>query len=329
MKRLTAMVAVLVLLLTVCTASLGEVGEAPADKKEYRTLDIIGYETLYRTYDKSFYEQPSEQPGTVVRLEYESTQYGENTTHWANVYLPYGYDEEGTERYPILYFFHGTNETQDSFIEDNRVLNALDNMIEAGVAPPFIMVMPTYYYDYENRALDVASFVQEVRAELMPAVESRYRTFAETTDAVGFTTSRKQRAFAGYSRGGRMTWEMFGTMLDYAYWYVPMSGGFSNPEENPDAEHMLERVAQALADQPDWAGDYFVYVCCGGKRDNAYDMINTLVNGLIADDAHFSYGMNPEENNLAYCLSTELHQTLIGRFYLYNAFRDVLWRDAE
>ncbi len=326
MKRLTTLFVALMLLMSFCTASLGE---APADKKEYRTQDIIGYETLYRTYDKAFYEKPSEQPGTVVRLAYESTQYGEMATHWANVYLPFGYDEAGEERYPILYFFHGTNETQNSFIEDSRVKDALDNMIAAGVAPPFIMVMPTYYYDYDNRALNVASFVQEIREELMPAAESRYRTYAETTDAAGFTASRTQRAFAGYSRGGRMTWEMFATMLDYAYWYLPMSGGFSNPEENPDPEHMMERVAQALAGQPDWAGDYFLYVCCGGKRDNAYDMINTLVNSLIADKDHFSYGMNPEENNLAYCLSTELHQTLIGRFYLYNAFRDVLWRNAE
>lgn len=59
-----------------------------------------------------------------------------------------------------MYFFHGTNETQDSFIMDEKAKNAVDNMIEVGVAVPFIMVFPTYYYDYGNRALNVEKFVQ-------------------------------------------------------------------------------------------------------------------------------------------------------------------------
>lgn len=42
-----------------------------------------------------------------------------------------------------MYFFHGTNETQDSFIMDEKAKNAVDNMIEVGVAVPFIMVFPT------------------------------------------------------------------------------------------------------------------------------------------------------------------------------------------
>lgn len=57
------------------------------------------------------------------------------------------------------------------------------------------------------------------------------------------------------------------------------------------------------------------------------DMVNALVNGALKDTEHFSYGLNPGENNIFYCLSQELHQTLIGRFYLYNAFCDVLWRE--
>ena len=321
MKRKYAVLIALVLLCCAFGAS-AEGRTAPEDKKLYTTTDQIGYETTYRTYDKKFYDAPSLQPGTVVSVTYESGQYGETA---ANVYLPYGYDENGTERYPILYFLHGTNETPDSFIMDEKVKNAMDNMIETGAARPFIMVCPTYYYDYGNRALNVAAFVREVRTELMPAVESAYRTYADTLDEAGFTASRKYRAFGGYSRGGRMTWEMFATMRDYAYWYLPMSGGFSTPEDNPDQAGQAARLEEALTVQTEW--DYFLYVSCGGKRDNAMDMVNDLVNIALADADHFSYGLNPGENNLYYCLSTELHQTLIGRFYLYNAFRDVLWKE--
>ena len=322
MKRLLSMLVVLALL---CSSAYAEARTAPEDKKIYKTTDIINQETVYRVYDKKFYDEPSAQPGTVERIEYISTQYGNPAVHWANIYLPYGYNEN--DPYPIMYFFHGTNETPDSFIGDEKAKNAVDNMIEVGIAKPFIMVFPTYYYDYENRALDVEKFVREVREELMPAVESAYHTFAVTSDAEGFSSSRMQRAFAGYSRGGRMTWEMFATMQDYAYWFLPMSGGFSNPEENPVAEHQQERLEEALANQPSYQGNYFIYFSCGGKRDNAFDMCNDLTNLMLADEAHFSFGLEPGKNNLYYCSSNEVHQTLIGRFYLYNAFCDVLWRE--
>ncbi len=323
MKYGFALLLTLILLLgTACTEG------RPEDKKVLVTSDRVRAETMYRTWDKNFYEAPSSEAGTVVSLEYTTSQYGEDALHWANVYLPYGYDPEGEQRYPVLYFLHGTNETQDSFIGDERVKNAVDNMIRAGVAPAFIMVMPTYYYDYANRALDVARFVKEVREDLMPAVESTFRTFALTPDAAGFTASRDMRAFAGYSRGGRMTWEMFGTMLDVARWYVPMSGCFSSPEgdPDPDPDRQRARLDQALSSQAEWTDRFFLYVACGGKRDNAFPMVNTLVDLMIGDPDHFSYGRTPGENNLFYCSSNELHQTLIGRYYLYNAFCDGLLR---
>lgn len=101
--------------------------------------------------------------------------------------------------------------------------NAVDNMIEVGVAVPFIMVFPTYYYDYGNRALNVEKFVQEIRLELMPAVESAYSTYAETPDDAGFAVSRNHRAFAGYSNGCRVCWYSFCKLLDTAYYFLPMS----------------------------------------------------------------------------------------------------------
>ncbi len=322
MDRFLALTAVFLLLFT-CACAGGRT--APEDKKIYTTDDLIGRETVYRIYDKKFYDGPSAMPGTVERIEYTSLQYGSPALHRANVYLPCGYDKNGTDRYPVMYFFHGTNETQESFIGDERVKNAIDNMIETGVAVPFIMVFPTYYHDYASRSLDVEGFIREVRLELMPAVEGAYRTFADTTDAAGFASSREYRAFAGYSRGGRMTWEMFAEMRDYAHWFLPMSGGFSTPEEDPVPEGQKERLLSAAGEQT-VLYDCFIYFSCGGKRDNALDMCSTLAKLMIADTDHFSYGSDPEADNLMCCFSNELHQTLIARFYLYNAFCDVLRR---
>ncbi len=216
MKKIIALIMALFLLLGTVSA-LADGRTAPEDKKVITTTDAVGVETVFKKYDSKFYDAASEQPGTVVRLDYSTTAYGAEQPGWVNVYLPYGYDENGTERYNIIYFLHGTNETQDSLIGDEKVKNAIDNMIEVGVVAPFIMVCPTYYYDYETRAIDMAAFSQkEMRNDIMPAVESKYRTYAETTDDAGFIASRDHRAFCGFSRGCYACWHQFFNSLDRA-----------------------------------------------------------------------------------------------------------------
>lgn len=284
-----------------CLTAMVEGRSAPADKKTYSTTDVIGVETIYRIDDGKIYDVVSQQPRVVERIEYTSNQYGEPATHYANVYLPYEYDKNGTERYHILYFFHGSNENPESFITDERAKNSLNNMIEAGIAQPFIAVFPTYYFDYANsRELSVEKFVKELREELMPAVESIYRTYALTADDAGFRELRMERAFAGYSRGGRMTWQMFAHMLDYSYWYLPMSGAFSNPENDAADVDFMAAIHDALEAQPEYQDNFFLYVSCGSRRDLAFDGCTKMVNEMIADDEHFSYGLNLERNNLYY-----------------------------
>ena len=139
MRKIIALFLALALLLS-AIPTLAEKRTAPEDKKVITTTDVVGAETVFKKYDNKFYDEPSEQPGTVVRLDYTTTAYGEEQPGWVNVYLPYGYDENGTERYNIIYFLHGTNETQDSFIGMDKVKNAIDNMIEVGITAPFNLV---------------------------------------------------------------------------------------------------------------------------------------------------------------------------------------------
>lgn len=169
MKKLLSILLVLVLLASALAAVAEEKRQAPEDKKTITTELNESATSVFHMYDGKFYDEPSTQPGTVERLDYTTSVYGDTLNQWANVYLPYGYD--ATNQYNIIYFTHGANEMQDSFIGDEKVKNAIDNMIEVGVAEPFILVCPTYYYDYENRAVDFDLFVTEVRQDLMPAVE--------------------------------------------------------------------------------------------------------------------------------------------------------------
>lgn len=290
-------------------------GEGPEDPTSYICDDINGT-SIYWKYDQKFFDAECDQPGTVERIDYVTDAYGEPIETWANVYLPYGFDASGATRYNIYYFLHGTNENQNSFIGEARCKNAIDNMIAQGVVEPLIMVFPTYYYDYENRATDHQVFVSEVRDDLMPAVEAKYPTYAETADEAGFIASRTHRAFGGYSQGSAVTWTLLSGMIDYAKWFMPMSGS---------SKDNYQPLKDALAKYSDYAGDFFLYLISGGKRDLAYDGVVALINKLI-DDPDFSFGIDPTSNNFNGLTGQEVHQTMMARFYLFNAF-DVLFRD--
>ena len=312
MKKLVALL--LILLLSVGLA-VSEAKErvAPEDRKETVTELDGGFESHFRNYAPKFWEAACEHPGTIEKLEYTTSVYGETLNQWANVYVPYGYDP--SRQYNILYFFHGTNETQDSFICEETVKNAVDNMIDMGICEPFLMVCPTYYYHYEDRATNHAVFVDEVRGDLMPAVESKYSTYAPSADEAGFIASREHRAFSGYSQGSSVCWTVTYRCMDIAKWFVPMSGG---------SIRNFEPLKEAMG-KSEYANDVFFYVCSGGKRDLAYEGVVELANAMIADSL-FSFGTNPAENNCYAAISKEIHQTLKGRFNLYNAFQDVLFK---
>ncbi len=314
MKKIVCLALTLMLALCAVIPALAESRVAPEDRKETVTELDGGKESHFRNYAPKFWEAPCDKPGTIEKLEYTTSVYGDTLNQWANVYVPYGYD--ASKQYNILYFFHGTNETQDSFIGDETVKNAIDNMIDMGICEPFIMVCPTYYYNYEERATNHAVFVDEVRNDLMPAAETKYSTYAETADDAGFAASRDHRAFSGYSQGSMVCWQVTYRCMDYAKWFVPMSLSSVNN---------LEPMKKAMEAAGENGKDVFFYICTGGKRDLAYEGTVALANAMIADEA-FSYGTNPAENNFYAAISKEIHQTLKGRFNLYNAFLDGLFK---
>ena len=149
--------------------------------------------------------------GRLEELIYETKAYATDArpvTKRALVYLPYGYDEGG--QYNILYLMHGTGDDENYWLQThgyNKIM--LDRMIAAGEIQPLIVVTPTFYVedDGKDSSLDILtfSFREELRNDLMPAVETKSATFAETADDAGFAASREHRAFAGLSRGAVTT----------------------------------------------------------------------------------------------------------------------------
>ena len=178
----------------------------------------------------------------------------------------------------------------------------------------------TYYYDYENRAVDFDLFVTEVRQDLMPAVESKYATYAETADDAGFSASRTHRCFAGYSQGSKMCWNISYNMYDWAKWFCPFSG-----VDQRELPLNMVSIHNAMEKYSEYKDDIFYYIALGGKRDVAYEGMMGMIQLFLEDEA-FSFGTDPQENNFYASVSNEIHQTLKARYFFYNAFKDVLFK---
>lgn len=174
---------------------------------------------------KQFDSVECDRPGTVEEIAYQTKAYatdGRDVEKHALVYLPYGYDD--SRSYNILYLMHGTGDNEYYWLRThayNKVM--LDNMIASGDIEPLIVVTPTFYVEDDCAdGLDALthSFREELRNDLMPFVESRYSTYAESCDEDGFTASRDHRAFAGLSRGAVTTCHSaFCGSLDYFSWF--------------------------------------------------------------------------------------------------------------
>src|SRR5204863_6195085 len=57
------------------------------------------------------------------------------------VYTPPDYDKDTSTRYPVLYLQHGAGEDETGWGSQGRTNLIMDNLIAAGKAKPFIIVM--------------------------------------------------------------------------------------------------------------------------------------------------------------------------------------------
>ena len=197
------------------------------------------------------------------------------------VYLPYGYDE--SKQYNILYLLHGTEGDTDGPMEEfwlkqwgDQTLPVLDNMIAQGLCDPVIVVTPTYYSRVEDHPLGEAEakalaeklgdsyigsegegdeleqniwpeyFGQELRNNIIPAVESQYSTYAnKDTSEENLIATRDHRAFAGLSRGA-MTVCRSGLIQnsDIISWFGSFSGVWT------DFDRFQEAMEVTFKDYP-------------------------------------------------------------------------------
>lgn len=235
--------------------------------------------------------------GRVERIDYDTRDYAEGTgtarTNTAYVYLPYGYDENTEQRYNVIYLVHGHyGKASTTFeAEDGLQRKVLDHMMENGDCAPTIVVSPSYNYgqptaNYVDADPYCRALPTELVNDLIPIVETRYRTYLASPDRESIEASRSHRAIGGFSMGGVTTWYALAETFNAFKYYMPMSGdcwslgafaGMNQPQRTADY------LANIVRQSP-YANDFYIWAA-SGTSDSAYSEILLQVRAMsgIAD----------------------------------------------
>lgn len=287
------------------------------------------------------YMEENQQAGQVVRLNYETNTYDEENRYmekYAYVYLPYGYDpDDEAVRYNVFYLMHGWTGDAELYLggePGNRPLKRiLDNLIANGDMEPMIVVTPTYYQDNQERgggvsredAVLTAGFYNELQKDLIPAVEGRFHTFAQSVSEEDLKASRGHRIFGGFSMGAVTTWYTFLHCLDNFKYYMPISGDcwvisethMGATEETADeTAGYLNQYIQAS----EYSSEDFVIYALTGTDDTAYEALKRQIEAMKNYPKSFHYSDLPAEGNLFFQVAEDgIHDYSSMIQYIYNA----------
>lgn len=274
------------------------------------------------------YEKPADKQGTLQKITYDTwesftyDQKSQKLTKGAWVYIPYAYDEN--KKYNVFYLSHGgwSNETtiMGTDKNPNSFKNVIDHAIQDGKIKPLIIVLPTYNNTSEEDSGDYSLAIQltsqfhnELVNDLIPAVESKYSTYAENVTKEGLRDSRDHRGFGGFSMGSVNTWNTFRYCLDYFRYFMPMSGNYTT-----DGKYMADLVKQ----QGYESKDFFIF-SASGTSDFAYRAFKAQIMAMGYDsDGMFTFANNEADGNLSF-LEREgyEHNQQASEEYTYNGLR--------
>lgn len=275
------------------------------------------------------------------KLTYTTDAYEDGITYekYVMVFLPLDYNPDDTsKKYNVLYCQHGNTGTPDTYA-GGLYRKQFSNLFDKDVCglDNCILVFPTYYLNYqdpENKAIigetgkapagDGAysgikgNYYKEIREDVIPLVETHYNTYLEENSDQGIKNSRSHRAFAGYSRGSASTWDMFHYNLEYFQYFCPMSCNcMGNRETEADETTAYLWCKEAIDKRPDL--DFFLYASVGNSTD--VPLMRTQMNYLLKDTTLFSFGKDPEKNNVYFSISDFDHGDHYVGFYLYNSLQ--------
>jgi enterochelin esterase family protein len=172
--------------------------------------------------------------GQIRQVLYPSKVNG--TVRRCFVYTPPGYEKDSTTRYPVLYLQHGGGEDETGWPSQGKTNLIMDNLIAAGKARPFIIVMDngTWRMPGQSRPAGPPAgaapgqrpanwpppgwadkFRDTLLQDIIPMVDATFRTMPDPA----------HRGMAGLSMGGMQTNAIGMEHPDVFGWIGIFSGG--------------------------------------------------------------------------------------------------------
>ncbi len=198
------------------------------------------------------------------------------------VYTPAGYDENSTEKYPVLYILHGGGEDQRGWATQGKADLIIDNLIAEKKAVPMIIVMPDGNMPLHAFGEDVLKvFETELKQSIIPFVEKNYRV----------KTDSKNRALAGLSMGGIQTLyaginntDMFSYLGVFSSgWIQPMQNDLANKQYD-FMKNNVEQINNNLMQ---------LWIAMGGKEDIAYKNCQIMLSKFNEMKINYTYSEYP------------------------------------
>jgi enterochelin esterase-like enzyme len=179
-------------------------------------------------HDRAFYELKQVPHGQVREQLYFSNL--TNTWRCCFIYTPAGYDNNKTERYPVLYLQHGSGENETGWPVQGKANLILDNLIAEKKAVPMIIAMDNGYATLsgDNKPFNPTPtgpfpFEQVLINEVIPMIDKSYKTIA----------NKDNRAMAGLSMGANQTMQIVIKNLDQFSYLGAFSGTANYPKSDP------------------------------------------------------------------------------------------------
>ena len=167
-------------------------------------------------HDEDFYAVKNVPHGDVREVYYYSKT--NDAMRHCFIYTPASYDTDLNKRYPVLYLQHGGGENEYGWAVQGKTGLIMDNLIAAGLAEEFIIVMDNGTWTMPRPAAPQGGqqarpqgqrqagpmglpsgwadgFKNTLINDIIPMVDAKYRTIAD----------REHRAMAGLSMGAMQT----------------------------------------------------------------------------------------------------------------------------
>lgn len=321
---------IIALIICISTMILSACGK---EETSEQVIESIAEQTgMCVAVPEEYYEE-IEESGEVLGLLYDSKDYagdGSDIIKIAFVYLPYGYDEDNEDvKYDVCYLMHGLWGRAGEFFEFENIKEMLDNMIKNGDIKPTIFVSATFYHegcevDYDSSVKELRAFNQDFENHLMPFIESRFHTYAQSTSKEDLIASRDHRAFGGFSLGAYTTWLQFCQCSDYIKYYLPISGAcwYYGGVDDFQTEKNVDYMEKVISDNGLDEKGYFIYYAVGTEDEiksqtltQAEEMLKR--NDIFTPDHFVFYQMEGGE-----------HDRRAERDFLYNGL-PTFFKDSQ